>query len=76
MNQQGGTLQVDHPQQDHGLQLPSPTAWPMVLALGIALVLSGMVTSGVISVLGAVLALAAMVGWFRQVLPHEAHESV
>jgi hypothetical protein len=48
----------------------------MVLALGIALVLSGMVTSGVISVLGGVLAFAAMVGWFRQVLPHEAHESV
>ncbi len=76
MNQQGGTLQVDHPQQDHGLHLPSPTAWPMVLALGIALVLFGMVTSGVVSALGAVLAIAAMVGWFRQVLPHEAHESV
>ena len=69
-------MQVDHPQQDHGLHLPSPTAWPMVLALGIALVLTGMVTSGVISVLGGVLAFAAMVGWFRQVLPHEAHESV
>lgn len=48
----------------------------MVLALGIALVLSGMVTSGVISILGGVLAFAAMVGWFRQVLPHEAHEAV
>ena len=48
----------------------------MVLALGIALVLTGMVTSGVISLLGGVLAFAAMVGWFRQVLPHEAHESV
>ena len=69
-------MQVDHPQQDHGLHLPSPTAWPMVLALGIALVLTGMVTSGVISVLGGVLAFAAMVGWFRQVLPHEAHEGV
>ena len=69
-------MQVDHPQQDHGLHLPSPTAWPMVLALGIALVLTGMVTSGVISLLGGVLAFAAMVGWFRQVLPHEAHESV
>ena len=69
-------MQVDHPQPDHGLHLPSPTAWPMVLALGIALVLTGMVTSGVISLLGGVLALAAMVGWFRQVLPHEAHESV
>jgi hypothetical protein len=76
MNQQGGTLQVDHPQQEHGLQLPSPTAWPMVLALGIALVLAGMVTSGIISILGAVLAVMGMVGWFRQVLPHEAHEVV
>jgi hypothetical protein len=69
-------LPVDHPHQEHGIQLPSPTAWPVVLALGIALVMSGMVTSGIVSVLGGVLALAAMVGWFRQVLPHEAHEAV
>jgi hypothetical protein len=76
MTQRGGALPVDHPHEEHGLQLPSPTAWPVVLALGIALVLSGMVTSGVVSILGGVLALAAMVGWFRQVLPHEAHEAV
>jgi hypothetical protein len=69
-------LQVDHPHEEHGLQLPSPTAWPMVLALGITLVLAGMVTSGVVSILGGVLTLIAMVGWFRQVLPHEAHEAV
>lgn len=69
-------MQVDHSQQEHGIQLPSPTAWPMVLALGIALVLFGMVTSDVVSVLGGVLAIAAMVGWFRQVLPHEFHETV
>jgi hypothetical protein len=75
-NQRGGALPVDHPHQEHGIQLPSPTAWPVVLALGIALVMSGMVTSGIVSVLGGALALAAMVGWFRQVLPHEAHEAV
>ena len=69
-------MQVDHPQEEHGLQLPSPTAWPMVLALGITLVLSGMVTSGIISILGGALTLIAIVGWFRQVLPHEAHEAV
>ena len=69
-------MQVDHPQEEHGLQLPSPTAWPMVLALGIALVLTGMVTSGIISILGGALTLMAIVGWFRQVLPHEAHEAV
>jgi hypothetical protein len=76
MTQQGGALPVDHPQEEHGLQLPSPTAWPIVLALGIALVMSGMVTSGIVSILGGALALAGMVGWFRQVLPHEAHEAV
>ena len=69
-------MPVDHPHQEHGIQLPSPTAWPVVLALGIALVLSGMVTSGIVSILGGVLAIAAMVGWFRQVLPHEAHGAV
>ncbi len=69
-------MQVDHPQEEHGLQLPSPTAWPMVLALGTALVVSGMVTSGIVSILGGALALAGVVGWFRQVLPHEAHEAV
>ncbi len=67
---------MDHPHTEHGLHLPSPTAWPVVLALGIALVLSGMVTSGIVSVLGGILALAAMVGWFRQVLPHEAHMAI
>jgi hypothetical protein len=76
MTQQGGALPVDHPHEEHGLQLPSPTAWPVVLALGIALVMSGMVTSGYVSILGGILAFAGMVGWFRQVLPHEAHEAV
>ncbi len=69
-------MPVDQPHQEHGIQLPSPTAWPVVLALGIALVMTGMVTSGVVSILGGVLAIAATVGWFRQVLPHEAHEAV
>jgi hypothetical protein len=58
------------------IQLPAPTSWPIVLAFGITLVFAGMVTSGVISILGGFLTLAAVVGWFRDVLPHEAHEGV
>ena len=58
------------------IQLPSPTAWPMVLALGIALVFTGMVTNMALGILGAVLGFAGAVGWFRQVLPREAHEAV
>src|SRR5229473_3695572 len=58
------------------LELPASTAWPMVLAFGFTLVFAGLVTSEPVSVLGAVLAIAGAVGWFRNVLPHEAHESV
>ena len=58
------------------LQLPAPTAWPIVLAFGITLLVAGLLTAISVSVLGAVLALAGAVGWFRDVLPHEAHETV
>lgn len=58
------------------VELPAPTAWPMALAFGLALAFAGMATSGYVSLLGAGLALAGLVGWFAEVLPHEAHESV
>jgi hypothetical protein len=58
------------------IHLPSPTVWPMVLALGISLVLAGMVTNLFVGILGFVLALVSSVGWFLQVLPHEAHAGV
>jgi hypothetical protein len=58
------------------VELPSPTAWPLVLGFGLALVFAGMATSGYVSLLGAVLALSGAMGWFLQVLPHESHESV
>lgn len=58
------------------IDLPAPTAWPIVLAFGIALVSAGMVTSSSVSILGAIFAVAGCVGWFRDVLPHEKHEAV
>src|SRR5882672_3664345 len=57
------------------IELPSPTAWPLVLAVGFALLFAGLLTSASVSVLGAVLTLAGCVGWFREVFPHE-HEEV
>ena len=65
----------DQPQTEV-VALPAPTAWPMVLALGLSLVVAGMVTNVAISLLGLLLTLRASVGWFRQVLPVEHHESV
>ena len=58
------------------IELPSSTAWPMVLALGFALILTGMVTSGFVSLLGLLLSIMGGIGWFRQVLPHEVHDSI
>ena len=58
------------------IHLPAPTAWPIVMAFGIMLAFAGLVTNATISVFGIVLTLAGAVGWFRQVLPHEAHEDV
>src|ERR1700681_561675 len=55
------------------IEVPASTAWPLVLAFGFSLVFAGLLTSASVSVLGAVLALAGCVGWFREVLPHE-HE--
>jgi len=70
-------MQVDSSNADvHVIELPSPTAWPMVMALGLALILTGMVTSSFVSLLGLLLAIMGSVGWFRQVLPHEVHESI
>jgi hypothetical protein len=56
--------------------MPSPTAWPIVLAFGITLMFSGMVTTASVSILGGILALCGGAGWFRDVLPHEKHEIV
>jgi hypothetical protein len=58
------------------VELPSPTAWPIVLALGVALVFAGMVTTAAVSILGAILAVSGCIGWFRDVLPREQQESV
>ncbi|HEV3332168.1 MAG TPA: hypothetical protein VG096_14360 [Bryobacteraceae bacterium] len=56
------------------IEMPAPTAWPIVLAFGLTLVFAGLVTAASVSMLGAILAVAGAVGWFREVLPVESHE--
>src|SRR5882762_471357 len=63
------------PERPKAIEMPSSTAWPLVLALGFALLFAGLLTSLSVSALGAVLTLAGCVGWFREVFPHE-HEEV
>jgi hypothetical protein len=58
------------------IEVPAPSTWPIVLAFGLTLVFAGMVTADSVSILGAVLAIAGAIGWFRQVLPVESQEWV
>jgi hypothetical protein len=58
------------------IRLPAPTAWPFLLALGVTLISASLVTNFWIGALGFVLFIVSAVGWFRQMLPHEAHEDV
>jgi hypothetical protein len=61
---------------DEVVHLPAPTAWPVVLALGLTLSAAGLVTNLGISVLGGILIVAGCVGWFGQVWPHAEHIAV
>ena len=64
------SIQQYGPSQD----LPVPAPWPIVLALGITLLFAGMVTSAMVSILGAVLCVSAFVGHFGKTLPLEQRE--
>jgi len=57
------------------IEVPAPTVWPLVLAFGFTLMFAGLLTSASVTVLGAVLALAGSVSWFREVFPRE-HEVI
>src|ERR1700733_4596859 len=61
---------------DEVLQLPAPTAWPLVLAFGLTFAFAGLVTNGGISVLGAGFIVAGFVGSFRLVWPPVHHIAV
>ena len=58
------------------IEVPAPTAWPMIAAFGIALLAAGLVTHLVVSAVGLFLAVRGAVGWFREDLPVEQVELV
>jgi len=67
------------PAADRGstrIEVPASTAWPVILAFGVTLLFAGLTTGALVSAVGAVLSLAGVVGWFREVLPRESCEVV
>lgn len=58
------------------IEVPAPTAWPLLGALGVTLVFAGLVTHVMATVVGVVLFAVSAVAWFRSVLPVEETELV
>ncbi len=56
--------------------IPRPTQWPLVTAFGCSLMFAGIVTHWAVSVVGAAAALIGIIGWFREVFPHEVTEEI
>src|SRR5262249_59319672 len=57
-------------------ELPAPTVWPLVVALGLTLAGAALVTHAVVGVVGLALTLIGGGGWWFQVLPEEHVEHV
>jgi len=71
---------AEHAGEEHehvsALEVPAPTLWPLLGALGVTLVFAGLVTHVMATIVGVVLFAACVVGWFREVLPREETELV
>ena len=66
----------ESPRAPAEIDVPSSTAWPIVLAFGFTLIFAGLLTSVSVSILGLFLGVAGSIGWFREVFPHEHEETV
>jgi hypothetical protein len=62
--------------QRETIEMPAPTAWPILLAFGVTLCFASLVTSAGVGIAGFVLICCGVSGWARQVLPNERHEMV
>jgi hypothetical protein len=62
--------------QETHIELPAPTFWPIVFAFGLTLLFAGLLTHWSIGVVGFIIAVRGVVGWWSDVIPREKHEEV
>jgi hypothetical protein len=62
--------------QSNSILVPAPTAWPLLAALGLTLILGGVVMHPAVTVVGIVVLLRAAVGWWLAVLPEQKEQPV
>jgi hypothetical protein len=62
------------PNESHEqVEMPRPTAWPLVLSVGVTLLAAGVITHWALLLVGAVLLLLGLKGWVGQLLPGVGH---
>jgi hypothetical protein len=54
-----------HAQPHEAFHLPPPSIWPAVVAVGIALVLTGLIINLAVVIIGALITVAAIALWIR-----------
>lgn len=58
------------------IELPAPTAWPMIAAFGLTLGFAGLVTNVFVTMVGIVAFVAGAIGWWHDIFPVEKHEAI
>ena len=65
-----------HSKSKNSVELPTPTAWPIVTAFGLTLFFFAFVTHFVFAIAGVLVGLVGAVGWCFDLFPHPKHEAV
>lgn len=55
--------EAQHPDEHEAIHLPPPSIWPVVLAVGIALFLTGLVINLVMVIAGAIIIVVSIAAW-------------
>src|SRR5262245_17626492 len=63
---------MTHQSPDH-VEMPRPTAWPLVLSVGVTLLAAGVITHWLLLLVGAVLVLLGLIGWVGQLISRAGH---
>jgi cytochrome c oxidase subunit 1 len=71
---QGAAAAVE--EKEHNIHMPTPSYYPVLLAMGITLIAGGLVSHLSVSIMGAILALFAVYSWaFEPATAPDAPES-
>ena len=57
--------EAEHPEAHDAIHLPPPSIWPVLVAVGIALLLTGLILNLVMVISGAVIAVLSIAFWIR-----------